>query len=126
MSVAFSAMVVLHGGCALVYAVLCALILLRRPLSRTAGWLAFACFVTALWAFSVVMFRFNPASGPPGWLELARSAAWYGFILHLYRRSVAARWQLMQAFSTMGLLALLVVGGLALTNLLESQTPSTL
>jgi putative PEP-CTERM system histidine kinase len=126
MSVDFTAMVVLHGGCAFVYAILCALIVVRRPLSRTGGWLAFACLVTALWAVSVVVFRFNPASGPPGWLELARSAAWYGFILHLYRRSVAARWQLMQAFSTMGLLALLVVGGLALTNLLESQTPSTL
>ncbi len=126
MSADFSAMVVLHGGCALVYAVLCTLVLIRRPLSRTAAWLAFACCVTALWASSVVLFRFNPASGPPGWLELARSAAWYGFILHLYRRSVAARWQLMQAFSTMGLLALLVVGGLALTNLLESQTPTTL
>jgi hypothetical protein len=126
MSVDFPAMVVLHGGCALVYAVLCALILVRRPLSRTASWLAFACLITAVWAVSVVVFRIAPASGPPGWLELARSAAWYGFILHLYRRSVAARWQLMQAFSTMGLLALLVVGGLALTNLVESQTPSTL
>ena len=126
MSVDFPAMVVLHGACALVYAVLCALILVRRPLSRTAGWLAFACLTTALWAASVVLFRFNPASGPPGWLELARSAAWYGFILHLYRRSVAARWQLMQAFATMGLLALLVIGGLTLTNLLESQAPATL
>jgi len=119
-------MVVLHGGCAFVYAVLCALILVRPPLSRTAAWLGFACFVTALWALSVVLFLDTPTTGPPGWLELVRSAAWYLFILHLYRRSVAARGQLMQAFSTMGLLAFLVVGGLALTNLIESQTPATL
>src|SRR5262249_53662871 len=77
-------------------------------------------------AVAVVLFWTRPTTGVPGWLELARAAAWYAFILHLYRRSVAARGQLMQAFSTMGLLALLVVGGLALTNLIESQTPNTL
>ena len=32
----------------------------------------------------------------------------------------------MQAFSTMGLLAFLVIGGLVLTNLVEGQTPGTL
>ncbi len=126
MSVDFSAMIVLHGGCAFVYAVLCALILARPPLSRTALWLAFACLITALWAISVVIFRGSPTSGAPGLLELARSASWYAFILHLYRRSVAVRGQLMQAFSTMGLLTFLVVGGLVLTNLGESQTPGTL
>jgi putative PEP-CTERM system histidine kinase len=126
MSLDLSAMVVLHGGCALVYAFLSALILIRRPFSRTAVWLALACMVTALWAIAVVLFRATPTSGLPGWLELARAGAWYAFILHLYRRSVAARGQLMQAFSTMGLLAFLVVGGLALTNLVENQTSSTL
>ena len=108
------------------YAILCALILVRRPLTRTGAWLVLACLTTALWAVAVVVYRTAPASGLPGWLELARAAAWYAFILHLYRRSVAARGQLMQAFSTMGLLAFLVVGGLALTNLIESQTPTTL
>jgi putative PEP-CTERM system histidine kinase len=126
MSADFSAMVVLHGGCAFVYAVLCALILARPPVSRTAAYLALACLVTAMWAFSVVVFHDTPTSGPPGWLELARSAAWYAFILHLYRRSVAARGQLMQAFSTMGLLAFLMVGGLVLSNLIQGQTPGTL
>ncbi len=82
--------------------------------------------MTASWAAAVVVFRDHPESGAPGWLELARSATWYAFILHLYRRSVAARGQLMQAFSTMGLLAFLVVGGLVLTNLVEGQAPATL
>src|SRR5258707_11045850 len=86
-----SAMVVLHAGCAVVYASLCALILVGRPLSRTAAWLALACFVTALWAVAVVLFWTRPTTGLPGWLELARAAAWYAFILHFYRRSVAAR-----------------------------------
>jgi putative PEP-CTERM system histidine kinase len=126
MSFDFPALVVLHGACAFVYAVLCALILVRPPLSRTAAWLALACLITASWALAVVVFSGNPTSGAPGWLELARSAAWYAFILHLYRRSVSARGQLMQAFSTMGLLAFLVVGGLVLTNLLDSRMPGTL
>lgn len=126
MNLDFPAMVALHGGCAVVYAILCALILVRWPLSRTAMWLAVACLVTAAWALAVVLFQAAPASGAPGWLELARSAAWYGFILHLYRRSVAVRGQLMQAFSTMGILALLTVGGLALTNLVSAQEPATL
>ena len=125
MSFTFPAMVILHGGCALVYAILSALILIRRPLNRTAAWLGFACLITASWAVSVALYWATPASGLPGWLELARSAAWYGFILHLYRRSVAVRGQMMQAFSTMGLLTFLVVGGLTLTNLLDGQAPST-
>lgn len=125
MSANFSALVVLHGTCALVYAALCALILVRPPPGRTATYLAFACLMTALWAAAVVVFRDHPGSGAPGWLELARSAAWYAFILHLYRRSVAASGQLMQAFSTMGLLGFLVVGGLVLTNLAEGQMPTT-
>jgi putative PEP-CTERM system histidine kinase len=63
------------------------------------------------------VFRDTPTSGAPGWLELARAAAWYAFILHLYRRSVAARGQLVQAFFTMGLLGFLIVGGFVLSNL---------
>ena len=126
MTLVFPAMVVLHGACAAIYAILCALILVRRPIGRTAVWLALACLVTAIWALTVVFFQSTPATGVPGWLELARAAAWYAFILHLYRRSVATRGQLMQAFSTMGLLAFLVIGGLALTNLLEGPQPSTL
>ena len=50
-----------------------------------------ACLVTAAWAAAVAhRCRSDAFGGVAGWLELARSAAWYGFILHLYRRSVAA------------------------------------
>ena len=57
---------------------------------------------------------------------MARSAAWYGFILHLYRRSVAVHRQLRQVFTTMGLLALLLVGGLPLIDVLSSQPGASL
>ena len=95
--------------------------------SRTGLWLAGACLVTAAWAAAVVDRNWpDPLGGLAGWLEIARSAAWYGFILHLYRRSVTAHRQLSQAFTTMGLLALLLVGGLPLIDVLSSQPAASL
>jgi putative PEP-CTERM system histidine kinase len=115
------AIVVLHGACAVVYAMLTALILSRPPLSRTGVWLAFACAATTVWAATFAIGWQAPAGYIVGgrltaWLEVGRSAAWYGFILHLYRRSVGSDEQVSTAFKTMGLLALLVLGG---TPLLE-------
>ena len=122
MTLDIPAIVVLHGACAVVYALLAALILARPPLSRTGAWLAFACAATAIWAATFAMVWHPPAwyMRPLGrlaaWLEVGRSAAWYGFILHLYRRSVGSNEQVSSAFKTMGLLALLIVAG---TPLLE-------
>jgi putative PEP-CTERM system histidine kinase len=110
------AIVVLHGACAVVYGLLAALILLRQPLSRTGGWLALACIVTAAWAATFALAWQAPVLHLANWLEVGRSAAWYGFILHLYRRSVGSGKQIASAFKTIGLLALLVLCG---TPLLE-------
>ncbi|HTI79176.1 MAG TPA: XrtA/PEP-CTERM system histidine kinase PrsK [Acetobacteraceae bacterium] len=128
-----STMALLHAGCALLYLGLAALILIRRPWSRTALWLGGACLVTAAWGLSVAVAAGYGRSTAPAsfgslasWLEIARSAAWYGFILHLYRRTVSAHRQIRQAFTTMGLLALVLVGGLPLIDLLSSQTTTTL
>jgi putative PEP-CTERM system histidine kinase len=110
------AIVVLHVACAILYALLAALILARPPLSRTGAWLALACAATAVWAASFALAWQAQAGAYASWLEVGRSAAWYGFILHLYRRSVGSGNQVPSAFKTMGLLALLIVGG---TPLLE-------
>jgi putative PEP-CTERM system histidine kinase len=122
-----STIVPLHAGCAILYLGLAALILLRRPWSRTAVWLAGACLVTAAWGMAVALAAVyeRPLGGLINWLEIARSAAWYGFILHLYRRTVSAHQQVRHAFTTMGLLAVLLVGGLPLIDLLggHSTTP---
>jgi putative PEP-CTERM system histidine kinase len=103
------AIVLLHGFCALVYGVLAALILARPPPSRTGAWLAFACAVTAVWAATFALAWQFPVGRVAAWMEVGRSAAWYGFILHLYRRSTGANAQVTTAFKTMGLLALLVL-----------------
>jgi putative PEP-CTERM system histidine kinase len=112
------AIVVLHGITAAVYALLAALILARPPLSRTGAWLAFACAATAAWAatFALALSSQALVGHFAAWLEVGRSAAWYGFILHLYRRSVGSEEQVSSAFKTMGLLALLVLGGTPLLD----------
>jgi putative PEP-CTERM system histidine kinase len=139
------ALVLLHAGCAVLYLGLAVLILARRPWSRTGVWLAGACLATSMWggmvalAASYSLFHGADAgldmarsvtqtrlSSLAGWLEVARSAAWYGFILHLYRRSVTAHRQIMQAFTTMGLLVVLVVGGLPLFDILSSEPAASL
>ena len=106
----FPAIAVLHGLCAVVYTLLGALVLARPPLSRTGVWFALACAATAAWAASFA-FAAQAPSQLISWLEIGRAAAWYGFILHLYRRSIGPGKQVAAAFHTMGLLALLVLGG---------------
>ncbi len=112
------AMVVLHGTCAGLYVILAALILVRRQQSRTGFYLALAALLTAAWALSVAVWSETPLALVPRSLELVRAAAWYGFILHLYRRGLGSRQALTPVFVTMGLLALLVVGGMPLLDML--------
>ncbi|WP_428486288.1 XrtA/PEP-CTERM system histidine kinase PrsK [Rhodopila sp.] len=115
----FSTFVVLHGACALVYVLLGALILARPPLSRTGAWLVFACLMTAGWAAAFALAWQAPIGPLAAWLEVGRSGAWCGFILHLYRRTIKASDQISNAFTTMGLLALLVVCGSPLIDYLS-------
>ena len=116
MTLDLPAIVVLHGACAIIYAVLAALILARPPPSRTGAWLSLACAATAAWAATLALAWQAPFAHLASWLEVGRSAAWYGFILHLYRRSVGSNEQVSGAFKTMGLLALLVLGGTPLLD----------
>jgi len=116
-----SAMAVLHGVCAVVYALLAGLILARPPLSRTGAWLVLACVMTAAWAMAFALATQPPIGRLAGWLEVGRSAAWFGFILHLYRRTIEASEQLAKAFTTMALLALLVCCVTPLADVLSGQ-----
>jgi len=113
-----SAMAVLHAICAGLYAVLAALILIRRQQSRTGFYLAGAALLTAAWALSVAVWWQAPLGLIPRSLELLRAAAWYGFILHLYHRGLSGKAALTPVFVTMGLVALLIVGGMPLIDLL--------
>jgi len=117
-------MAVLHGICAVLYAALVALVLFRRQQSRTGIYLALAALVTAAWALSVVIWWRTPLGPVPRSLELLRAAAWYGFILHLCRRGLGAKTPLSPVFLTMGMIALLIVGGMPLLDLLWQPAAS--
>ncbi|HEX4259555.1 MAG TPA: XrtA/PEP-CTERM system histidine kinase PrsK [Acetobacteraceae bacterium] len=122
----------LYALCAAVYAALAALILVQARRSRRHGrageparrsrtglLLAGACAITAIWAVTIA---WEPsASGPGGLagaLELANAVAWYGFVLHLYRRGIEGDRVLGRAFATMGLIAVLVLGVMPLADFL--------
>ena len=79
----------LSGICAASYALLCGLIAWQAPVRS--GWmLAACCAVTSAWAGASAVLPGPAFSGLPGALDLARALAWFGFILHLYRRCVPA------------------------------------
>jgi len=116
-----STLFILHGLCAAIYLVLAGLVLTRRPVSRPGVLLVIACGLTSLWAGSFMLLWRTPVSGIAAWLEIARSGAWYAFILHLYRRTVSDSNHMATAFRTMGLLALIVVFGTPALDILAGQ-----
>ena len=85
-----SAAQLLFGTCAAVYAMLCGLIAWQG--TRQGGWLLpSCCAATAGWAaVSAAALPGGGLTGLPGALDLVRALAWFGFILHLYRRYVPA------------------------------------
>ena len=118
---ALTAMAVLHGGCAALYLVLSALVLVQGRLSRTGRLFAAAALVTAVWAATVAVFGHSPVNLAASTLDVVRGGAWCGFILHLYLRTAqGSSQQRGQAFLMMGLIAVLVV---AVTVLLGHALP---
>ena len=105
-------MTLLYGAVAAIYAVLAAIVLSRRGQSTAGRWFGVACCVTAAWGVAVAWVWRTPLNGPAGWLELARSAAWYGFILHVYRRSGNVPPQLMRSLMLAGGMAALLIAAL--------------
>ena len=118
---ALTAMAVLHGGCAALYLVLSALVLVHGRLTATGRLFAAAALVTAVWAGAVAGFAREPVNLLTSTLDVVRGMAWCGFILHLYLRTArGSSQQRGQAFMMMGLIAVLVV---AVTALLGRALP---
>ena len=117
----FPAVTLLHAACAAIYAVLVALILVRARLSRTGLMLAGACLVTVAWSTAIALQWSGPLSGLVGWLEIARSVAWYCFILHLYRRTVSPGRQIGQTVANVGLAVMVLIGAAPLLDVLVGQ-----
>jgi putative PEP-CTERM system histidine kinase len=106
--------IVLHAGCAALYAGLTVLIISQSRMSRTGVMLAIACAITAAWAAAAAMAERPSFALLAGVLDLLRPVAWFAFILHLYRRAVKADRQRGQILITLGLVAVLVAATLLL------------
>lgn len=77
----------LFGACGIVYAMLACLVVWQTP--QRGGWLlGGCCAVTAAWSGLSADVTGDGFSGLAGALDLLRALAWFGFVLHLYRRYV--------------------------------------
>jgi putative PEP-CTERM system histidine kinase len=102
-----TATTLLHAGCAVLYLALAALILVQGRPSRTGMLLAGACITTAVWAAAIVLADHAPFGTAIAVLDLLRPVAWFGFVLHLYRRTLTGPGQHGRTFLLIGLLILL-------------------
>ena len=93
--------------CAAAYATLASLIAIQAR-QRTNWILAACCLVTAAWAGSAATWPELTLDSPRWQLDFLRALAWYGFILHLYRRSVVGPRQQMRAFTGIAFAAALL------------------
>jgi putative PEP-CTERM system histidine kinase len=109
--------VILYTGCALLYAILTVVVLVRARHGWQDYTLAAGCVVTAVWASAVAAGPGLPEVGRI--LEPLHLVAWYGVVFHLYHRSVP-RSRINRLFATVGLLALVVVA-ITLTDSGESS-----
>ena len=106
---------VLHLGCAGLYAVLAALILLRGRRGPTALLLSAGCIVTGTWAGTVATMSAIPDAAPLVFaLDLLRPVVWLAFLLHLYRRAALGGRNSNQILLMLGLVGLLVAAAILL------------
>ncbi len=98
------AALILFGLCAVTYLAL-ALVIGVQARHSTGFLLAFCCLVTAAWGFVSLFWPGNTISGLAGAADLARGVCWYGFVLHLYRRSMPVRGGMGAGFLAVGIFA---------------------
>ncbi|MBC7801091.1 MAG: PEP-CTERM system histidine kinase PrsK [Gemmatimonadaceae bacterium] len=99
---------VLFGACAAVYVLLPALIVARAR--HATAWLMVACcLMTAAWAAANTIDLPNGLRALPSALDLVRALFWYGFVLHLYRRTVSPD-QAGRGFLLIGGIAMVLAG----------------
>ena len=113
----------LHWAGAVIYIAIGLLVLIRGPRSSAACWLAFGCGSTSVWASSVALQWPAPAGGLAASLELARSSAWYGFVLRLYCHSAPSQTGRNWIFTVLGVSFLSGLCSLQMLQILLSEPP---
>jgi putative PEP-CTERM system histidine kinase len=109
-----------YCGAGALYVALAALVAVQARRSLTGWLLVAACVMCAAWLFGAV---WSPPWLPAGTLELGRSLAWYGFLLHVYRQTTAERGVLSRGFLIMGIVAALAVSVALLMERHEIAAP---
>jgi putative PEP-CTERM system histidine kinase len=108
----------LYGICTVAYAALAVFLVLRTRTNPSRLKLLAAAVLTALWAgAAVILPAANPLLGTAGLLDLLRLGAWYIVTLHFYHRFVPGQVGPGRAFTVMGVLIALMVGGAMLAGL---------
>ncbi len=107
--------VALHSACAVLYLVLAVFVLRRARLDRTIVVLAASCLITSAWAGAIVT-GIAPVGRLGSALELIQSAAWFGFVLQLYHRSVPSGIARCGRLSGLGFVTLTLATCLALSS----------
>ena len=103
------------GACAAVYLALS--VWIAAQVRNSTGWLlSAACLVTAVWAGITAIWQGDGLSGVSGAMDMVRALVWYGFILHLHRRSVPEQGRAGLGFLLAGLVAAGLTVVLALTQ----------
>ncbi len=105
----------LHGACAVLYLLLAVFLLRRARPERTIVVLAASCLITSAWAGGIAS-GVAAAGRLGGALELVQSAAWFGFVLELYHRSVPSDAARVGKLSGLGLMTLALTTCLALSS----------
>jgi putative PEP-CTERM system histidine kinase len=109
------AVLLLNEIAGVAYIALGALILLQAKRSPTGLLLAACCGCTAAWAIASASRPF-PLTGLAGALDCIRAAAWFGFVLHLYRRAMPGPDATSRLFALAGLGVVLGTAGVMLVG----------
>jgi len=108
----------LYGICTVAYAALAVFLVLRTRTNPSRLKMLAACILTASWAGAVVVApAANPLLGAAGLFDLLRLGGWYVVTLHFYHRFVPGQAGPGRAFTVMGVLIALMVGGAMLAGL---------
>jgi len=98
-----------YSAAGILYLALAGLVGVQARRSRTGWLLVLACLASAAWLIGSGFALPGPPGLVAGLLEMARSAAWYGFLLHIYRRAIGSHRGLTQGFAVMGIVAALTI-----------------
>ena len=129
-----AATALLYGACGGIYLLLTVLLLVQLArgvrISSTGALLAAGAGISAAWATAAAWQHASPLEGAAGALDLVRALVWYGFVLHLFGRSLpaggSAPWTVFRsigALATLGVAAAVLSGQSGAAGIVTLASP---